>query len=646
MLKEYAISAICFITFLGYSLTCSATTFTVTNLNDSGPGSLRAAIAAANADAAAPHTIVFDGTFNGTITLATVLPTITRATTIDGTTALGAVAGTPTITISGDGGRETLKITATDCVINSLCIIRSSINGILLNGGGNNKVIGCYIGINTSGVAEANEARGIRIQNSSNNIIGGTTEAERNIISGNGTNGIRIDNGSVGMVITGNYIGVGVDGATAVPNNGHGIDLVSGSNTIIGVPGAGNIISGNLGEGMKLGSTSDDVTNLIIQGNYIGTNPAGAMIGNSEDGIQMSTGASITNSIIGFSTNDPLPGEANVIAYNGDDGINLEGIMQVGIAIRGNRIFCNASIDPNGKTIDITSSSGPSNGNVPPPVILGATQNKANGTCVDGYVVHIYRNSPVSSGCICGAEIYVGKAVTTGTTWSITYDLCLLAPDNLVAIQIDPATNNTSILSPCVAPTVYVNNAPLSVNDTIALCSEKGEEFDINVLLNDSDIDGDSIELTQVFSADGTVSIVNDSTVHFIPNTGKTGRIVLSYEVCDKIHPCFGEIPKCSTGSIVVCVDSTEIVIQEIFIPNFITPGNDQYNGVFHINGLNPNSALKIYNRWGKLIYTTSNYTNDWKPEDASEGMYFYQFSDPIRKKEWKGWLQVMNEAK
>jgi titin len=60
--------------------------FVVSNLNDSGAGSLRAAITAANADASGTATAI-NFSVNGTITLASALPAITHATTIDATSA-------------------------------------------------------------------------------------------------------------------------------------------------------------------------------------------------------------------------------------------------------------------------------------------------------------------------------------------------------------------------------------------------------------------------------------------------------------------------------------------------------------------------------------------------------------------------------
>src|SRR6059036_54551 len=75
-------------------------TYTVTNLNDSGLGSLRAAITSANAHMG-PDTIVF--TVAGTINVLTQLPDLSPSgTTIDRTTA-PSYAGAPVVALRGLG---------------------------------------------------------------------------------------------------------------------------------------------------------------------------------------------------------------------------------------------------------------------------------------------------------------------------------------------------------------------------------------------------------------------------------------------------------------------------------------------------------------------------------------------------------------
>jgi hypothetical protein len=113
-----------------------------------------------------------------------------------------------------------------------------------LSSGSNNKVQGNYIGTDYTGKLNlANGWRGIDISNgSSNNLIGGSTSAERNVIAANTQDGIRIYQGS-GNKIQGNCIGICSDGATGRGNGGDGVRLIECSTTSI----TGNKIGHNAG---------------------------------------------------------------------------------------------------------------------------------------------------------------------------------------------------------------------------------------------------------------------------------------------------------------------------------------------------------------------------------------------------------------
>ncbi|NTW31430.1 MAG: PKD domain-containing protein [Bacteroidetes bacterium] len=65
----------------------------------------------------------------------------------------------------------------------------------------------------------------------------------------------------------------------------------------------------------------------------------------------------------------------------------------------------------------------------------------------------------------------------------------------------------------------------------------------------------------------------------------------------------------------------------EIVAPNVITPGNkDSKNDFFFMKGLEsyPNSKLQIFNRWGKKVYESEDYKNDWDAENNSDGVYYW----------------------
>ncbi|HBG71610.1 MAG: hypothetical protein A2W93_08205 [Bacteroidetes bacterium GWF2_43_63] len=78
----------------------------------------------------------------------------------------------------------------------------------------------------------------------------------------------------------------------------------------------------------------------------------------------------------------------------------------------------------------------------------------------------------------------------------------------------------------------------------------------------------------------------------------------------------------CDSRSDTVLVD---VIACDLTIPNIITPNGDGYNDVFAVENLPfyPNSVLMIFNRWGKKIYETANYLNDWDGEKFADGTYF-----------------------
>lgn len=73
-------------------------------------------------------------------------------------------------------------------------------------------------------------------------------------------------------------------------------------------------------------------------------------------------------------------------------------------------------------------------------------------------------------------------------------------------------------------------------------------------------------------------------------------------------------------------------------VPNVITANNDGKNDLFTI-GL-PDAKLQIVNRWGRLIYESARYQNDWG-RDVPYGIYYFVLTTPGGV-ECKGWLQVL----
>jgi hypothetical protein len=174
----------------------------------------------------------------------------------------------------------------------------------LLAGGVSQSVIGIGIGNNGAGTG------------SSNNVIGGPTAAARNVISGNASTGIKLfDDTITGTVVQGNYIGTDASGLAAI-GNGTGVTLLRTNDSVVGgtVAGAGNVISGNNGDGISL-----DGSRNLIQGNLVGTNAAGtAAVPNMGVGIRLLADGSNAGSdnTIGGTT----PSARNIISGNGAGG--------------------------------------------------------------------------------------------------------------------------------------------------------------------------------------------------------------------------------------------------------------------------------------------------------------------------------------
>lgn len=175
----------------------------------------------------------------------------------------------------------------------------NGLSGVSISSSTGNLVQGNYIGLNAAGTsALGNGGAGVSITVAANSTVGGTAPGAGNVISANGGPGISIG-GTTGNVIQGNYIGTDATGAIDLGNASDGIRLSGASSNTIGGPTstARNVISGNGEEGIDIDS-STPVSGNVIQGNFIGLNAAGLLnLGNTGYGINIDTNTA--NSTIG-----------------------------------------------------------------------------------------------------------------------------------------------------------------------------------------------------------------------------------------------------------------------------------------------------------------------------------------------------------
>jgi hypothetical protein len=334
-----------------------ADTFTVTNLMDHGHDSLRWAIDKANGNKG-PDMIDFAVT--GPIILLSELPALTdNGTVIDASSRWQGPwpEGKPGVILDGNNYKipDGLLIFAAGCEVRGLFITNFRKAGVHIAKDGNHNVVGGmgpgyrnvisgnagsgviigdpgvgfnivsgnYIGTDVTGEKPlGNNGSGVELREGARyNIIGGITEGERNIISGNGKEGVDIFKGGTARnVVMGNYIGTDVTGTKPMGNQWYGVHIWEAQANIVGDNHAGNLISGNghdgMGGGVKIGGR-ESAGNSVI-GNYIGTDFTGTKpLGNIHAGVYIADGAHENNVGGGF------PGNGNIISGNNGDGVKI-----------------------------------------------------------------------------------------------------------------------------------------------------------------------------------------------------------------------------------------------------------------------------------------------------------------------------------
>jgi parallel beta-helix repeat protein len=404
-------------------------TLMVTNTNDTGAGSFRQALIDANNTTANPgqNTIHFAIATSGvqTIKPATALPIVTNTAgvIIDATTE-GGFAGTPLVVLDGSnaGASNGLIITGGNSTIKGLAIDKFASGAGIDLASSHNTVQGNFIGVDATGTSAAANLYGVYLPaGATNNTIGGTTAAARNVISGNTVFGILLEGtGTSNNLIEGNRIGTDASGNTGVPNLADGVAFTGASNNTLGgsTSGAGNQISDNAVIGVLL--SGNGTTGNVLEGNNIGLNAAqNAKEGNAFDGVAVLSGA--TGNTIGSAVS-ALAG--NVISGNGRFGVLLAAANNVLLNnLIGTDVTGTVAL---GNTFDGVGINGANN-------TIGGTATNAGNVISGNGRFGIFLTGPGATGSLVTSNT-LGATKGGATALGNTYDGVALAAG---------ATNNT-----------------------------------------------------------------------------------------------------------------------------------------------------------------------------------------------------------
>ncbi len=317
----------------------------------------------------------------------------------------------------------------------------NDLHGVYLYGAGatGNVISGNYIGLDANGTADlGNAQQGIYLYHAPANTIGGTTAADRNIISGNDQSAVYLTGaGSTGNVVSGNYLGTNAAGSGAVPNLGSGVYLQDAPSNTIGGTTAGerNVLSGNNSSGVILYGSG--TTGNVVEGNYIGTNAAGtADLGNARYGLDINTAQ---NNTVGGDT----AAERNIISGNDLSGILVFGSSTTGNVVAGNYI----GTDVNGTTDLGNTQQGVLIDRAPGNTVGGRATGEGNVISGNDQNGVYLANSTATGNLVAGNTI----GLTVGGTAAL---------GNYLGVHLNGAPNNT------VGGTTAAERNVVSGNDT------------------------------------------------------------------------------------------------------------------------------------------------------------------------------------
>lgn len=315
------------------------------------------------------------------------------------------------------------------------------------NSNSGNKISGNYVGVNATGnvalgngqvnsnnAVAATTAIGIDIISSANILVGTDADAdddvlERNVVSGNiSSRGIFIRSTSTGNIVTGNYIGVGADGTTAIGNGFSGIHIDASNNNRIG--------------------SNDDNVNDAVEANIIANNANSLnTVTTTSDGVRITLNSisnRISRNIFYNNKSTPIDLANDVVSVN--DGTTSAGQPNL---LLDYPVFTSYTFS--GTTMTVNGYVGQCNGTetVAGTTIVGTTTVQVYKVADDGDQYAAISNNGCSRSLAHGegvqylGSITVTNGVFTNATFTLVAGASFNAGDKLTGITIDAAGNTS-----------------------------------------------------------------------------------------------------------------------------------------------------------------------------------------------------------
>jgi gliding motility-associated-like protein len=146
----------------------------------------------------------------------------------------------------------------------------------------------------------------------------------------------------------------------------------------------------------------------------------------------------------------------------------------------------------------------------------------------------------------------------------------------------------------------------------------------------------------------------NDSVLLVVDATGGVGILDLEWSTGD-IGNATWVSTAVNANYTVSATDDCERTVQEtievelicdVVIPNVITPNGDVNNQTFFIEGIQYVShTVRIYNRWGQVVFEANNYRNNWSANGLPDGTYYYEVLVPREPKPFTGHVTILRNG-